>query len=53
MFPCCVDIHGIVSTHVETVVLLTNSYIYRVYRISSRNPLQKHITFDNMVVILY
>ena len=23
MFPCCVDIHGIVSTHVETVVLLS------------------------------
>ena len=22
MFPCCVDIHGIVSTHVETVCLL-------------------------------
>ena len=23
LFPCCVDIHGIVSTHVETVVLLS------------------------------
>ena len=23
MFPCCVDIHGIVSTHVETVVLMS------------------------------
>lgn len=23
MFPCCMDIHGIVSTHVETVALLT------------------------------
>lgn len=23
MFPCCVDIQGIVSTHVETVVLLS------------------------------
>ena len=23
MFPCCVDIHGIVSAHVETVVLLS------------------------------
>lgn len=23
MFPCCVDIHGIVSSHVETVCLLT------------------------------
>lgn len=23
MFPCCVDIHGIVSTHVETVALLS------------------------------
>ncbi len=22
LFPCCVDIHGIVSIHVETVVLL-------------------------------
>lgn len=22
LFPCCVDIHGIVSTHVETVALL-------------------------------
>lgn len=22
LFPCCVDIHGIVSTHVETVVQL-------------------------------
>ena len=22
LFPCCVDIHGIVSTHVETVCLL-------------------------------
>ena len=24
LFPCCVDIHGIVSTHVETVVLLSH-----------------------------
>lgn len=24
LFPCCVDIHGIVSTHVETVVQLIN-----------------------------
>ena len=24
LFPCCVDIHGIVSTHVETVCLLSN-----------------------------
>ena len=24
LFPCCVDIHGIVSTHVETVVCLSN-----------------------------
>ena len=23
LFPCCVDIYGIVSTHVETVVLLS------------------------------
>ena len=23
LFPCCMDIHGIVSTHVETVVLLS------------------------------
>lgn len=23
LFPCCVDIHGIVSSHVETVCLLT------------------------------
>ena len=23
MFPCCVDIQAIVSTHVETVVLLS------------------------------
>ena len=23
LFPCCVDIHGIVSTHVETVCLLS------------------------------
>ena len=23
LFPCCVDIHGIVSTHVETVVLMS------------------------------
>ena len=23
LFPCCVEIHGIVSTHVETVVLLS------------------------------
>lgn len=25
LFPCCVDIHGIVSTHAESVVLLTCS----------------------------
>lgn len=25
MFPCCVDIHGIVSTHVETVVLISKT----------------------------
>ena len=24
LFPCCVVIHGIVSTHVETVVLLSH-----------------------------
>lgn len=24
MFPCCVDIHGIVSPHVETVVMLSH-----------------------------
>lgn len=23
LFPCCVDIHGIVSNHVETVVLMS------------------------------
>ena len=34
MFPCCFDIHSIVSTHVETVVLLSqlrqkpDDYIY-------------------------
>ena len=27
MFPCCVDIHGIVSTHVETVVLLSKGEV--------------------------
>lgn len=27
LFPCCVDIHGIVSTHVETVVLLSKGEI--------------------------
>ena len=27
LFPCCVDIHGIVSTHVETVVLLTREKV--------------------------
>ncbi len=27
LFPCCVDIHGIVSTHVETVVLLRRKNI--------------------------
>ena len=26
LFPCCVDIHGIVSTHVETVCLLSKLY---------------------------
>ena len=25
LFPCCVDIQGIVSTHVETVVLMSRS----------------------------
>ena len=25
LFPCCVDIHGIVSTHVETVVQMTRN----------------------------
>lgn len=25
LFPCCFDIHGIVPTHVETVVLLTRA----------------------------
>lgn len=25
LFPCCVEIHGIVSTHVENVALLKNS----------------------------
>lgn len=27
LFPCCVDIHGIVSTHVETVALLSKGEI--------------------------
>ena len=27
LFPCCVGIHGIVSTHVETVVLLSKGEI--------------------------
>ena len=27
LFPCCVDIHGIVSTHVETVCLLSHSNV--------------------------
>lgn len=27
MFPCCMDIHGIASTHVETVVLLCRKHI--------------------------
>ena len=36
LFPCCVDIHGIVSTHVETVVLLgwngnRDDYMYIAY----------------------
>ena len=24
LFPCCVDVHGIVSTHVESIVLLSH-----------------------------
>ena len=27
LFPCCVDIHGIVSTHVETVCLLSRASV--------------------------
>ena len=27
LFPCCMDIHGIASTHVETVVLLCRKHI--------------------------
>ena len=26
LFPCCVDIHGIVSTNVETVVLMSRAW---------------------------
>lgn len=26
LFPCCVDIHGVASTHVETVALLSRAY---------------------------
>lgn len=29
MFPCFFDIHGIVSTHVETVVLLSKEVMVR------------------------
>ena len=27
LFPCCVDIHGIISTHVETVVCLSRKKV--------------------------
>lgn len=26
LFPCCADIHGIVSFHTETVILLSNKF---------------------------
>ena len=43
LFPCCVDIHGIVSSHVETVCLLSK-------RSETKNHISVKVDMDEMDV---
>lgn len=52
LFPCCVDIHGIVSSHVETVVLLsreTNPLTVEVRMEVETGEVKKNPTYKRMV----
>lgn len=46
LFPCCVDIHGIVSSHVETVLLLGRKQIsdYVTIRVNTAD-LEENVSF--------